>query len=232
MRKVQFAEGEYYHIFNRGVERRKIFCSKSDYRRFLFDLYACNDVQSLDNVARGYRGLASVKMFDTKRKHRKPFVSILCFCLMPNHFHLLLRQHRENGVPRFMQKLSTAYTMYFNTKHDRVGALFQGTYRAVHIKDEDYLTHLSRYIHLNPLELHSPQWKKRGVRSPLKAKAFLQEYPWSSYADYLGYNIYPTILDRDLLREIVGKTTQYKNFTEEWADLQGLEEISPLVTEA
>lgn len=231
MRKTQFTDGEYYHVFNRGVDKRKIFLLKQDYRHFLFHLTACNDERPLDNSARLYRGLASLNVFLARWKSRKPYVSILCFCLLPNHFHLLLKQHGDTGVPQFMQKLSTAYTMYFNTKQKRVGSLFQGPYKAIHIKDEEYLTHLSRYIHLNPLDLKDPEWREQGVRSPLQARRFLQNYPWSSYQDYLEYNTHPYLLDTTLLREIIGPSERYARFIEEWAGIEYLDEVSPLVNE-
>jgi putative transposase len=227
VRKERFSDGAYYHIFNRGVEKRNIFTMRDDYKRFLFDLTVCNDERPLDNAALFHRGILKPAAFVKRVQTRKPYVSILCFCLMPNHFHLLLKQIGDDGVPRFMQKLSVAYSMYFNTKHERVGPLFQGRYKAVHIKDEAYLTHLSRYIHINPLDLEYPNWKKKGIKSPLKAQQFLQSYSWSSYRDYLGYNAYPDILDRDLLPELLGKPKELKNFTQEWVELRGLQEVFP-----
>lgn len=146
---------------------------------------------------------------------------------MPNHYHLLLRQEADHGIPRFMQKLGTAYTMYFNVKNKRVGPLFQGRYKAVHIGDEPYLLHLSRYIHINPLDLEYPKWKEKGVGSPMKARKFLEAYPWSSYRDYLGYNTYPDILDRKLLKTVLGKPTEIRNFTQELVKLQTIE-VQPL----
>ncbi len=220
MKRPQFFDGEYYHVFNRGVEKRTVFTMRRDYERFLFDLFACNDEAPLENSAFYYRGSTSIAK---KRRSRKPIVSVLCFCLMPNHYHLLLRQDAEDGIPRFMQKLGTAYTMYFNTKNKRVGPLFQGRYKAVHIEDESYLLHLSRYIHINPLDLQYPKWKEQGIGSPMNAKRFLEAYPWSSYKDYLGYNTYPDILDRRLLTSVLGKPTEIRNFTQEWAELQTIE---------
>lgn len=230
MKRPQLIDGEYYHVFNRGVEKRKIFTMKRDYERFMFDLFACNDEALLENSTFYYRGSTSIIRYIMKKgKSRRPIVSILCFCLMPNHYHLLLRQHGERGIPWFMQKLGTAYTMYFNTKHERVGALFQGRYKAVHIKEESYLTHLSRYIHINPLDLLYPNWEGKRIGSPQKAQVHLEGYPWSSYRDYLGYKTYPHILDTELLREVLGKPAEIRNFTQEWVELQGLSEISPLL---
>jgi putative transposase len=151
---------------------------------------------------------------------------------MPNHFHLLLRQHGDAGIPQFMQKLSTAYTMYFNTKQERVGSLFQGPYKAIHIKSEEYLTHLSRYIHLNPLDLKYSEWREQGIRNPSQAQRFLQHYSWSSYHDYLGSNTHPYLLDTTLLKEIIGPSKDYAQFVEEWAGIEYLDEVSPLVNEA
>ena len=161
MRKINFHEDEYYHVYNRGTDKRTIFLEEREYERFLYLLYACNDVNPLLNSQFYYRGFASiVTQIDTREK----LVNILCFCLMPNHYHLLLQQRVKEGISRFMQKLGTGYTMYFNTKHKRNGVLFQGVFKGIHVEDERYLTHLTRYIHLNPLELKKPDWKKIGVK--------------------------------------------------------------------
>jgi len=226
VRLEEFADGEYYHVFNRGVEKRKIFTMEGDYKRFMFSLIVCNDERPLDNAALYHRGILSPTAFAQRVATRKTYVSILCFCLIPNHFHFLLKQRGDAGVPRFMQKLSTAYAMYFNTKHERVGPLFQGPFKAVYIKDEAYLLHLSRYIHINPLDLLYPDWKKKGIKSPVHAQKLLLSYPWSSYRDYLGYKTYPNILDRDLLPAVLGKPKEIKNFTQEWVELQGIQEVT------
>lgn len=211
MRKLKFAEGEYYHIYNRGVDKRKIFLDKRDHSRFLYLLYACNDNSALLNSQFYYRGLASIE----KEKERDLLVDILCFCLMPNHFHLLLRQRVSGGISNFMQKIGTGYTMYFNTKYDRSGSLFQGTFKAVHIDDSAYLSHLTRYIHLNPAELVESQWKEEGIRNLKKTYTYVKAYPWSSYADYLGEQRFSILLNKSLLGQLYNPK-EYEHFTQEW----------------
>ena len=212
MRKLRFAEGEYYHLYNRGVDKRNIFLHQSDYERFLFMLFSCNDTIPLVNTTFHYRGLASIEEY---KGQRHPLVDILCFCLMPNHYHILLREKVENGISTFMQKIGTAHTMFFNTKYERSGALFQGTFKAVHIDTDEYLSHLTRYIHLNPAELREPQWKEKGIKEWESTYEFVKNYPWSSYSDYLGENRFGHILNSDLISELYGTPHHYETFMKE-----------------
>ena len=153
----QFVENGYYHIYNRGVEKRDIFLDKQDYIVFL-------------NYLKKY--LDPILGSDPLWRHKSLFneVDLLAFCLMPNHFHLLAKQKTINGITKLMRAVCTNYVMYFNSKYERVGGLFQGKYKAALILDDPYLLHLSRYIHLNPSEGSDP----------------LIEYPYSSYSYYLG----------------------------------------------
>jgi len=212
MRKIRFAVNHYYHVYNRGVDKRVVFTTKRDYERFLYLLAACNDSGPLLNSQFYYRGFASI----VELKKRQPLVDIVCFCLMPNHYHLLLKEREENGISRFMQKLGTGYTMYFNTKYDRSGSLFQGVFKAIRIDDETYLTHLTRYIHLNPAELRESLWKERGIRNGKETYEFVKRYLWSSYSDYLGENRFPLILDKDIMAELYPKPAAYELFIKEW----------------
>ncbi len=217
MRKVQLAVGEYYHVYNRGVEKRDIFVAPRDYERFLYHLFSCNDTSPLLNSQFHYRGLASIKakaMVDRRNR----LVDIVCFCVMPNHFHLLLCQRLEDGISKFMQKIGTAYTMYFNTKQQRSGSLFQGTFKVKHINQDIYLKHLTRYIHLNPLEFFEPQWKDKGVVNIDGAVKYVREYPWSSYADFVGGNRYDFLLNPDIIKKSYASTEEYERFIEDWTD--------------
>lgn len=212
MRKTIFAIDQYYHIYNRGVDKRIVFMGKRDYERFLYLLAACNDTTPLLNSQFYYRGFASIERLGK----RQPLVDILCFCLMPNHYHLLLKQKEENGISRFMQKLGTGYTMYFNTKYKRNGVLFQGVFKSIHVDTEIYLTHLSRYIHLNPVEFCEPLWKKNGIRKTKETHDFIKKYPWSSYCDYLGENRFTHILNKDVIAEIYPRPSAYELFMKDW----------------
>ena len=135
---------------------------------------------------------------------------------MSNHYHLLLRQRVDGGISKFMQKLGTGYTMYFNTKYQRSGVLFQGVFKAIHIDEETYLTHLTRYIHLNPLEIKEPDWKEKGVKNWKESYKFVQNYPWSSFSDYIGHNRFGPILNKEVMTELYSPS-QYEAFTKDWA---------------
>jgi putative transposase len=198
MQKPQFVEDRIYHIYNRGVEKRNVFLDKKDYFRFIHDLYEFNDENSVLNLAhRLTQKSIEVEPRYNKRKKRKLLVEILAFVLMPNHFHLLLRQLEENGIIRFMQKLG-GYTMYFNKKYERVGSLFQGRYKAVLVEKESHFTYLPIYIHANPLKIY------RGSTSINDAMRFLEEYRWSSFPDYMGKKNFPSLTSRQFLFDSFG----------------------------
>lgn len=115
-----------------------------------------------------------------------------------------------------MQKVGTAYTMFFNIKYQRTGALFQGTFKAVHIDADAYLSHLTRYIHLNPAELREPHWKEKGMYRWEPTYAFVKSYAWSSYSDYLGQKQFDHILNHNLVSELFGSSQGYEIFMKEW----------------
>lgn len=119
------------------------------------------------------------------RERGEPLVAIGAYCLMPNHFHLLVIPLAKNGISRYMLKLQTGYAMYFNIKNERSGSLFQGPFRSIHVDDDQYLQYLYSYIHLNPAKLRDPQWKEC-VRSKNELMKFVENYPYSSYSAYLN----------------------------------------------
>ena len=214
MRKVQFAVGEHYHAYNRGVDKRDIFLGPRDYERFLYHLFSCNDTAPLLNSQFHYRGLASIVNLAVDKRNR--LVDIVCFCLMSNHFHLLLRQRLEDGISKFMQKMGTAYTMYFNTGQQRNGSLFQGTFKAKHIDQDIYLKHLTRYIHLNPLEFFEHRWKDSGIVNINGAMKYIREYPWSSYRNFVGENKYGFLLDSKIIKGFYANRVEYEQFVKDW----------------
>ncbi|QQG45490.1 MAG: transposase [Candidatus Sungiibacteriota bacterium] len=211
MHNQQVPEDKYYHVYNRGVEKRDVFLNNSDYHRFLYLLFACNDTAQLLNSQFHYRGPTSIV-----NKERDQLVDIICFCLMPNHYHLILKPRKENGMPLFMQKIGTGYTMYFNTKRQRSGVLFQGGYKSILIDNEGYLSHLTRYIHLNPAELIEPKWKKVGILKAKETHKFVKEYKWSSYRDYLNTPHFPHLLNVELIKELFLPKQEYESFVHEW----------------
>ena len=139
-------------------------------------------------------------------------MDIACFSLMPNHYHLMLRQLVDNGISIFMQRLGTAHTMFFNKKYERLGCLFQGTFKAKVITSEAYLLHLTRYIHLNPIELINQKWKDTGISNWKEANIFLESYKWSSYQDYIGIKNFPSIINKGLIFEYYKGSSEYKEF--------------------
>src|SRR3989344_346355 len=187
MRKVNFAEGEYYHLYNRGVDKRTIFSSSVEYNRFLGYLYLLNTQDSIRSEA-VFSGRKHNKKSIFSIKIEKPLVAIGAYCLMPNHFHILVTPLVDVGVSKFMQRLQTAYTMYFNKKHKRSGSLFGGTYKAQHVDKDEYLKYLFSYIHLNPAKLFDSRWKEEGAKNLKKLKRQVMEYPYSSIYDYISSN--------------------------------------------
>lgn len=153
MRKTVFAEGEFYHIYNRGTEKRTIFLDEQDFMRFLQSLEEFNTLDPVggifQNSFRKKQLRGSTSKSDNLVKQEEKLVNIIAYCLNQNHYHLILQQVSEKGIEKFMQRLGTGYTMYFNNKYERTGALFQGKFKAVHIDSNIYLLHVSAYVNLN-----------------------------------------------------------------------------------
>jgi putative transposase len=175
-RKVNLVLENYYHIYNRGNSKQTIFLDDEDYKYFQWLLYISNSSKHF------VVGRISGDIYSHNREDE--LVAIGSYCLMPNHFHILITQLQEDGVSKFMQKVSTAYVMYFNKKYKRTGGLFEGRYKAKNIEDDIYLKYLYAYIHLNPLKLILPKWKEEKIKDNNKIRHFLKTYQYSSYVDY------------------------------------------------
>jgi len=187
-RKVPFVPGEYYHIYNRGNSKQIIFFDEKDYERFTKCLYLCNSQKNFnfrDDIVD-----LKIDSFDFDRG--TPIVSIGTWTLMPNHFHLYLTfspcpgQGEKNNISDFMHRLSLAYVGYLNRKYKRTGSLFEGPFKAVHVKNDNQARYLFSYHHLNPVKLIQPKWKEEGIKNTKKTLEFLKNYKWSSYLDYKG----------------------------------------------
>ncbi|MDO8492563.1 MAG: transposase [bacterium] len=180
VRPISFAEHEYYHVYNRGNSKQKIFHDREDYSRFIGLLYACNQKGNLksDNLKKD-EGLFSVLTQD-------PLVAIGAYCLMPNHFHILITQIEKAGLSRFMQKLTTAYVMYYNKKYAKIGSMFEGKFKAEHASTDRYLKYLFSYIHLNPVKLIDSKWKEKKIQNKQKILNYLNTYEDSSFLDYVN----------------------------------------------
>lgn len=176
IRNITFAPGEFYHLYNRGTDKRPIFSDAGDCVRFQDLLYLSNSLKSV-NVRDVKRTNDSVYAYD----RGEPVVAIGAYCLMPNHFHILLTPLVDDGVSRFMNKLGTSYSMYFNKKYDRTGTLFEGPFKAKHADSDVYLKYLYAYIHLNPVKL----WTERKEEGE-SATEFLKHFKYSSLGEYAG----------------------------------------------
>lgn len=151
MRKTLLANGEYYHIFNRGTDKRTIFSGENTFARFLQGMDEFNTTVPIgsiyENSFRKDSRLGNpVSKFGPESK---PLVAVVCYCLNPNHYHLILHQLEDRGIEKFMHRLGVGYTKYFNQLHQRSGVLFQGPFKAIHIDSNEYLLHLSAYVNLN-----------------------------------------------------------------------------------
>ncbi|MBI4136415.1 MAG: transposase [Candidatus Vogelbacteria bacterium] len=212
-RKVVFSVGEFYHLYNRGNDKRKIFLTNNDYQRFICSLYAANgsELIHLSDLPRW-----SKQVWEQDRG--KTLVDIGAYCLMPNHFHLLIKEKREGGITTFTRKFLTSYSSYFNLKHGRSGKLFESSFKATHVDNNPYLNYLYSYIHLNPVKITNPDgWPTKMIRNIEAAKSFLDHYPYSSYQDYLGHQRQEkVILNPGAFPNYFSSKIDFKSFLDDW----------------
>lgn len=223
---------EIIHVLNRGVDKRKIFLDKQDHFRFIHDLFEFNDEDSVNNNFYTFNNNDVRRHYIKKeRKPRKLLVDIHAFCLMHNHYHLLISPRVDKGVSLFMKKLNGGYAKYFNEKYKRSGALFQGKYKRIIVNKDAHFIHLPYYIHLNPLDLILPEWRERELNNFAKAIKFLDSYRWSSHLDYLGKNNFPSITNRKLLLDFFGGEKGYENSIKNWLGQLDFSNIKGLILE-
>lgn len=207
----EYEPGGYYHLYNRGVNKRLIFKEQKDYSTFLSYLqFYLSPPPDLRGDLRG--DSSQVKISPSKvLKNYAGEIELLAYCLMPNHFHLMIKQTSEFGINHFMRSLCTKYARYFNTRYRRVGHLFQDTYKAVRIKNEYQFTYLTKYIHRNPLDL--PAFKPTCEETPRR----LVDYKYSSYGNYLHLFEQNWVSTADILSYFsqTNHRLTYQNFVEE-----------------
>ena len=214
-RNLTFSFEEYYHVYNRGTEKRIIFLDDYDYSRFTLLLYLCNSIDPVDLGDLLRQGLSLSEIF--KEERTDTLVEIGAWCLMPNHFHILIKEKAENGISMFMKKLLTSYSMYFNKKYHRTGSLFQGPFKARHLDYDQYLKYQFTYIHLNPIGIIDNGWKDKNLEDKKKAKNFLDNYKYSSYLDYCGQDRSEgNILNKEAFPEYFKTVLDFKEMVEEW----------------
>jgi putative transposase len=194
-----------FHVLNRGVEKKPVVREDADRVRFVHDLFVFNNKGSVDPNHR-------LKENPFSKKDRDPLVHIHAWCLMDNHYHLLLSPIDDDviNISLFMKKLNMGYAKYFNERYDRSGYLWQGKYKKIEIKRDTHFLYVPFYIHLNPLDYTHPQWRSGSVQNIEKMFEDLFAYRWSSFLDYAGMKNFPSILENQLLGEVLGSLPQQK----------------------
>jgi len=214
----QFEIGGVYHIVNRGVEKRKIFQNTQDYSRFILGLELFNKKESSnlwEVIAKVGSDPASVRIAREREKKHEPIVELLAFALMPNHYHLIIKEITDSGISSFMQKMG-GYSTYFNKQYNRSGALFQSRYKSVTVEDNIQLGNVFVYVHTNPVELKEPGWKDLKVKNATSAINLLENYRWSSYLDYAGKTNFPAVTQRDFFLKHYGGEKACRQAVEDW----------------
>jgi len=220
MRRVKFAPNSIYHIYNRGVEKRRIFVDDRDRWRFVQGLFLFNDERAKANllwrIERENAGRINFRILrefmEKDEADRKPLVRIIADCLMPNHFHLILEELADNGISKFMHKLGTGFAMYFNKRYERVGSLFQGRFKAVHVDNDAYLKNLLVYVNvINPAELIEPNFKEEGLKDIESVMSFTKNFVWSTNQEYLGLRDSP-IVDKGIVSTLFPTPAEYEDF--------------------
>jgi putative transposase len=202
-RTIVFTNEHWYHVFNRGIEGRPIFLTKRDYTRFYLTLqyYQYTDIPlRYSYFIQLTPEVQERVMLSIMEKPKR--ITISAYCCMPNHFHLLIRQNSDEGISRYISDTSNSYSKYFNTKNRRIGTLFQGIFKAVHIEGDEQMLHVSRYIHINPYV------------SSLCDFASVFQYPWSSLGNYI-YNKQDALVDTTEIFGYFTKDESYKTFVED-----------------
>lgn len=202
MRKTPLQTDEYYHIYNRGVDKRNIFLDKYDYLKFLTGMKEFNQSEPIESLYRlnqlKYKASRTLQNCSVLDATQTPLVKIVCYCLLPNHYHLILKQLIENGISKFMLKLGQSYAMYFNNKQNRSGSLFQGAFKSSHIKSNEQLLQLSCYIHGN---------------SQIHKIGQADNWPWSSYLDFMNKKA-GRLNDKKIILSQFKNINEYKNLTD------------------
>lgn len=221
IRKVILADNQIYHVFNRAIDRQTIFTTKWEYKRALETLkyYRFANLPFKLSQLLNLQDDVRQKIISELIQKNEKIIEFIAFCIMPNHFHFLIKQLIPNGISKFVSDFTNSYTRYFNTKHERNGHLFEGLFKAVLVESDEQLIHLSRYIHLNP------------VASFIIKSAELEDYSWSSLPEYLKLTS-ENLCAKETVLGMFPSTEDYKKFmTDQIKYAQELEKIKHLVLE-
>lgn len=213
-RPIPFVADGYFHLVNRGNLKCHIFKDDADRIRFLFYLLYFQSPENFDQIGRYTKKFLKTGDFGfdeegIRKIINQRLVKVIAFALMPNHFHILVQSKVDNGISVYMQKILNGYTKYFNAKYRQTGHLFQGPFRAVHIKDNKQLLYTSAYIHMNPKDVQHPVLD-------------ICKYKWSSFSDFVGQNRWGKFLDPSIILEQMDKN---KDDYKTWVETSGAKDL-------
>ncbi|MFH1473204.1 MAG: transposase [bacterium] len=207
MRKVPLVEGEYYHIFNRGTDKRLVFQQEGDFQRFLKSMKEFNIVKPIGSIYEN-------SFRKNKNKKSDPLVEFLAYCLNPNHYHFILKQVSKDGIQKFMQRLGNGYTKYFNEKYKRSGVLFQGRFKSVHIESDEQLFYMNTYVNFNYLVHKLGHWMSKSS--------------WNEYVGKISQD--DKLCNISMIKDRIGNIKKYQTLAtetvEEISRKRGLEKIN------
>lgn len=199
MRKTPFVAGEYYHVYNRGIDKRNIFSDRDDLERFLQSMAEFNTLEPIGSLYEN--SFVDQLGSEASKSPKETLVRFVAYCLNPNHYHFLIEQVAEKGIEKFMQRLGTGYTKYFNSKFHRSGSLFQGVFKSIHIDSNEYLLHVSAYINLND-RVHQ-----------LGSEASKLVQSRSSWGEYMG-EVKNGLCRKDIILDQFKNNKEYQEFAE------------------
>lgn len=230
IRKDKFIPGQYYHIYSRIIFNNPEFKDPKHAERLALNFWIANSTKSEEafRYLRDNKNIQQVKIKEILGRGEK-IVDVLCYSIMPDHYHLLLREKKENGVYNFIHKCNTAIAKYINIRNNRRGPLFEGRFKSRRVDTNEYLLHLSLYIHLNPLDfLSGREWREHGIKEWNSIKAKLFKYPWSSLKVFLDGNSEDFIVSgTSIITRQFDDTTDYENFLRDWSsgEIEGIKDI-------
>jgi len=231
-KKRHFINNVIYHIVLRRIENELLFNDINDYYRAIFYIYECKQAKPViirerrrarDQFKKMIKSSGKINLPElhenfATRENRDFLVEILLFCLMPNHIHLLIRQLKDAGITKFVQKIAGGYPAYFKNKYKikLKGHFFQDRFSVIPIETEEQLRIVFTYIHTNPIAIIEPEWKEKGIKNIEEAIKFLENYKWSSCQDYLGKKNFPSVTERDFMLKIMSGEKGCREWVEGW----------------
>ncbi|MFH1968057.1 MAG: transposase [bacterium] len=230
-RKEKFAPGEYYHIYNRTILNTPLFKDKSNCNKLIQAFLLANSTKASEAfLFLKNNKNASIEDALEIINNGKKLVDVVCYAIMPDHYHLLLREKLGGGITSFIHRCNISVAKYINTKTDRRGPLFESLFKSKHISTNNYLLHLSLYIHLNPLDfLMGKQWRKHKIKNWNQIKNNFIDYPYSSLKTFLNKNYYDKIVSgTEIIKGQFKNEKEYESFLQEWSE-ENFDSINDLV---